>query len=107
MEVLTLSFLVSILLTRFTAYLNAMQFDEGCFIEEKAALQVAFVIDRTYTFTTGGSNSFFMQFANLAPTLMEEIDKDHPGTQFAVTLHADWNIEALPEIRSNNAHSDK
>ncbi len=80
-------------------YSNAIDFDEGCSIGDKAMLQVAFTIDYTGTFWNRRNNSFYWKFADLIPTLFAEIDKDYPGSQFALSVHADWNYDARPPSR--------
>lgn len=105
MELLIFKTVVLLIIHLKKMYSNALQFDEGCYINEPTILQLAFVMDNTGTFLSGGVNSFFKQFAALAPTLMDEIDKEYPGTQFALTIHADWNWQAEPKYW-NNPHSD-
>lgn len=90
-----------------SAYSNAMLFDEGCDIKEPIALQVAFVMDRTGTFFTAknGTTTFFERFEKVVPKLMNDIDKEYPGTQFALTLFADWDREAGPDF--DIGHDDR
>lgn len=59
MEVLILRRFVSVII-QLIAYSTAIDYDEGCFLDEPASLQVAFVMDRTGTFFNGAGNSFLL-----------------------------------------------
>lgn len=108
MDVLVLKSVLFIIV-QFVPLSNAIEYDEGCFLDEPAALQVAFVMDQTGTFLIGTQDrpSFFNEFAALAPKLMTEIDKDYPGSQFALSTHYDWPFTARPPYANNSfLHND-
>ncbi len=94
-----------LMIVQLITFSKAIDFDEGCFIGEKAMLQLAITIDRTNTFIDGSNNSFYRQFAELTPTLFAEIEKVYPGSQFALSVHGDWERLAEPPVGGRGAHN--